>query len=361
MVLPNWVGDVVLASPALAALRGHFARAQITFLMRADLAEIVAGCGWHERELFWPAARGPRGAWALPGLVAAIRAEAFDAAALLTNSLRSALVAWLARIPRRVGYARNGRGWLLTDRLRPLRRDGAFVPTPITPYYAAIVERLGAPTPDLRLRLGITPAQEADARALREHYRIGGPRRYAVVNPGAAFGAAKCWPPERFAAVCRGLRQELGLTPVIVGGPSERELMRAVAERAGGEAVCCVSPGTTLGSLKGLIRDASVLLCNDSGPRHYGVAFGVPMVTVFGPTDQRWTDTGYAGELKLQAAVDCGPCQLRTCPLDHRCMRRIGAEQVLEAVRGLLRVRAAGEQGQSAPAAALGPAPAPGG
>jgi heptosyltransferase-2 len=297
----------------------------------------------------------------LRGLIAAIRADAFDAAALLTNSLRSALVAWLARIPRRAGYARDGRGWLLTDRLRPLRRNGAFVPTPITPYYAAIVERLGAPAPDLRLRLGVTPAQEAAARALREHYGIGGERRYAVVNPGAAFGAAKCWLPERFAAVCRGLRRGLDLTPVIVGGPGEHALMRAVAEKAGGEAVCCVSPGTTLGSLKGLIRDASVLVCNDSGPRHYGVAFGVPTVTIFGPTDQRWTDTGYNGEVKLQAAVDCGPCQLRTCPLDHRCMRQIGEEQVLAAVRGLLRDRAAGEQEQPALVAALGPPPAPGG
>jgi heptosyltransferase-2 len=254
---------------------------------------------------------------------------------MLTNSLRSALLTWLAGVPRRVGYARDGRSPLLTDRLVPLRRNGEFVPISMLPYYAAIAERVGCPVRDRRLRLAVTPEQEEAARALRRRYGLEDGRAYAVINPGAAFGSAKCWLPERFAEVCDRLWKEQGWRAVLVGAPGEYALLRFIAERAGPGAVCCDSPGTTLGSLKGLIRDAALLVCNDSGPRHYGAAFGVPTVTIFGPTHQAWTDAGYAGEIQLQVPVDCGPCQLRTCPLDHRCMTGVTVDMVMQAAARL--------------------------
>lgn len=333
VVLPNWVGDVVLATPVLAALREHFTQARIAFLMRPHLAEVVAGTGWHDEEVFWTAGGGrAAGDWRL---ARRMRSRGYDLALLLTNSLRSALLVWLAGVPRRVGYARDGRSWLLTDRLVPLRRDGEFVPTPILPYYAAIAEQVGCQVRDRRLRLAITPEQEEASRALKRHCGLDDGRPYAVINPGAAFGAAKCWLPERFAEVCDRLGSALGYRTVLVGAPAEYALLRFIAGRTRGGAVCCDNPGTTLGSLKGLIRDAALLVCNDTGPRHYGVAFGVPTVTIFGPTHQAWTDVGYAGEIRLQVPVSCGPCQLRTCPLDHRCMTGVTVDMVLQAASRL--------------------------
>lgn len=336
VTIPNWVGDVVMATPVLAALRDHFAGAKITYLMRDYVREVVAGAGWHDHEIYWPQRRGWRRALRLADLVTRLRGEHFELALLLTNSFRSGLITGLARIPRRVGYARDGRTWLLTDRLKPLKRDGRFVPSPVLPYYARIAEHVGCPVPDRRLRLVVTPEQERSGAALARHYRLDDGRPYAIVNPGAAFGAAKCWLPERFAEVCDRLHAERGLRCVLVGAPHEAPLMREIARLARTDVVCCDDPGTTLGSLKVLVRDAHLLLCNDTGPRHYGNAFGVPTVTIFGPTHQEWTDTEYAGEIKIQVPVECGPCQLPTCPLDLRCMTGVTADLVMSKIHGLL-------------------------
>ncbi|MBK8916074.1 MAG: lipopolysaccharide heptosyltransferase II [Phycisphaerales bacterium] len=333
VVLPNWVGDVVLATPTLAALRSEFHDAHITFLMRSYVSEVTAGCGWHDDELHWPAAA--KGLTGLTGLIAAIRRERPDTALLLTNSWRSALTVWLSGARRRVGYAREGRGLLLTDRLVPMRRDGRFVPSSVLPYYAAIAERIGCPVSDRSLQLGIRADHAAAGSALREHYALRA-GEYAVVNPGAAFGAAKCWPAEHFAEACDRLRDELGLTPVLVGAKGEHALLERIAKLARGPVVALLNPGTTLGSLKEIIRTARLLLCNDTGPRHYGNAFGVPTVTIFGPTHQAWTQTGYTGEVCIQEPVECGPCQLRLCPIDHRCMTRISAARVIGVARELL-------------------------
>jgi heptosyltransferase-2 len=336
VTIPNWLGDVVLATPVLAALRAHFARARIAYLLKPYVRDIVAGGGWHDAEVYWPQHRALRREVRLLDLARRLRAERFDLALLLTNSFRSALVARLARIPRRVGYARDGRSWLLTDRLRPLKRNGQFVPAPVLPYYVRLAERVGCPVPDRKLRLGITPDQERAGAALARHYRLDDGQPYAVINPGAAFGAAKCWLPERFAAVCDRLHAEFGLRAVIVGAADEAPLMREIARLARTEVVCCADPGTTLGSLKPLIRDAALLVCNDTGPRHYGNAFNVPTVTIFGPTHQAWTDTDYAGEIKIQVPVDCGPCQLPTCPLDLRCMTGVTVDLVMEKIHEVL-------------------------
>jgi len=359
VVVPNWVGDVVLATPVLAALRAHFRDARITYLLRSHLGEVVEGGGWHDHAVHWPQRQDLLDEVRTFRLARRLRTERFDLALLLTNSFRSALVTRLARIPRRMGYARDGRSWLLTDRLKPLKRNGEFVPAPVLPYYVKLAEHAGCEVPDRKLRLGITPQQERRGTELARHYGIGNGQRYAIINPGAAFGAAKCWLPERYGEVCDRLRAEWELRPVIVGAPSETPLMHKIAEQARTDVICCDEPGTTLGSLKPLVRDASLLVCNDSGPRHYGAAFNVPTVTIFGPTHPEWTDTDYAGEIKLQVPVECGPCQLPECPIDLRCMAGISVEMVMRAVRELLERRAADGPATSARAASSDQAPSP--
>jgi heptosyltransferase-2 len=337
VVVPNWVGDAAMASPTLAALRRHFAHTEITFLMRPYVGEVVAGGGWHDGELHWSTQRGLRGEGENLRLARRIAAQRFDAAILLTNSFRSAATVRLAGVPRRVGYARDGRGWLLTHRLRPLRdAEGRFVPSPVVDSYAALAERVGCAVADRELRLGVTQDQERQAAELKRHYGIDDGKAYAVINPGAAFGDAKCWLPERFAEVCDRLVQERGLRPVIVGAPGERALMQSISDQARSQPILCNDPGTTLGSLKPLIRDAALLVCNDTGPRHYGIAFGVPTLSIFGPTHQAWALSHAPRETRLQVAVECGPCQLRACPIDHRCMTRVTSDMVMTGIADLI-------------------------
>lgn len=336
VVLPNWVGDVVMATPALAALRGGLPDAHITYMLRPHLSDVVAGGGWHDDELYWSPKRGAARERDNLHIAGQIRATRYDAAILLTNSFRSAALAWLARIPLRIGFARDGRGWMLTERLRPLRRDGRFLPVPAIEMYAQIVERAGCPVSDLRPRLVITPEQQQAADALKAHYGLDGDRPYAVIAPGAAFGAAKCWLPERFGQLCDSLADRFGLRCVQVGAPGEAELLGEIARHARSGPVCMLDPGTSLGSLKGIIGGAALLVCNDSGPRHYGIALNVPTVTIFGPTDQEWTRSGASCEIRLQAPVACGPCQLRRCPIDHRCMKEITVLQVADAAAQIL-------------------------
>ncbi len=345
--IPNWVGDVVLASPTLAALRDRFRDTHITYLMRSYVADVLAGCGWHDAAEYWPDGGGVGREWRISRLIQHLRARNFDLALLLTNSFRTAWVARRVGARRRVGYARDWRGWLLTDRLAPLKRAGRFVPSSVLPYYAELAEHIGCPVTDRRLRLGISPEQEQAGQDLLRHYGLDGGRPYALINPGAAFGAAKCWPPERFAEVCERLESEQDMRAVLVGAPREAPLMHAIADRAHPAPVCRTDPGTTLGSLKVLAREAALLVCNDTGPRHYGIAFDVPTVTIFGPTHQEWTDTDYAGEIKLQVPVECGPCQLPKCPIDLRCMTGLTADMVMAAVSTVLATRKSVVVGQT--------------
>ncbi len=339
VVVPNWVGDVVLATPIFAAMRERWPRAHIAYLVRRYVGDIVEGGGWHDAAMFWPGkCESPRRG--LLSLAREIRNGGFDLGVLLTNSFRSALALRLGGVRRRAGYARDARSFFLTHRLYAPKENGKFTPHPMLDYYSRLVESVGCPVTDRRLRLGVTPEQERQGADVKAAHGFGdGLRPYAVINPGAAFGAAKCWLPERFSRVCEEVAERWNMLPVVVGAPGEAPLMRAIARGAQTRVICCENPGTTLGSLKPIIRDAALLVCNDTGPRHYGNAFNVPTVTIFGPTFQEWTDTDYAGETKLQVKVDCGPCMLRSCPIDHRCMKGVTEDMVLSAADALLAAR----------------------
>ncbi len=335
VVLPNWVGDVVLATPALRALRHGLPHARITLLMRPHLEEILDGSTLYDEVCCWPTACGLWREWKILSLVRDLRCRRFDTAILLTNAFRSAWLAWRAGIRRRVGYARDGRGPLLTDRLRWPRERGGFKPISMVQAYGRLVERLGCTIDDPHPRLQISPAQQQAGQRLLDHYRLE-PGRYALLAPGAAFGAAKCWPAERFAALADALAEGFGLRCVLAGAPGELPLLQQIHAAARSRPVVCHDPGTTLGTLKLLVREAALLVSNDSGPRHYGIALGTPTVTIFGPTDPAWTATVCRHERIVRVEVPCGPCQLRRCPLDHACMRGVTVASVIQAVRALL-------------------------
>lgn len=339
MVLPTWVGDCVMATPFLRAMRERYSQAEIVFLIEPNLRELVRGGDWMDSCCEWPAKeqRSPLHR-SYRELVARLRQRRFDWAVLLPNSFRSAMLARLSGARRRIGYDRDGRGWLLTDRV-PVRNrvNGRYEPLPIVDYYADLAEALGCARPGDKLELFTTTDEEAAVAARLDRVEPKGTGPLVVISPGAKYGLAKCWLPERFAGVGRRLIEKLGATVLVTCGPGEEALAREIGGdlRPGGHVLD--DPRLSLGELKALIKRCDLLICNDTGPRHFGKAFGVPAVTVFGPTHPEWTRTSHACERIVRVEVDCGPCQQRLCPLGHlKCMTEVTVEAVEEAACDLL-------------------------
>lgn len=291
-----------MATPALRLLRSRLKGTFIGGMLRPGLDELLAGSDFFD-EVHVASSQGLMG----PKRSAAkVRGRAYDTALLLTNSFSTALVTRLAFIPRRIGYDRDGRGMLLTDRLAPARVERGFAPVPMVEYYlraarAVFDEADGSPEDAARgrLELGITPGQDAAAERLLHSGGITGLRPIAIINPGGN-NDAKRWPADRFAQVAAHLVRR-GMDIAINGSPGERELVAEVARLTRGSVgdtapdgrvtVVAELPalGITIGSLKGVVRRSAIMITNDTGPRHIAAAFGVPTATLFGPTDHRWT------------------------------------------------------------------------
>lgn len=339
LVMPTWVGDVVMATPFVDALFRRFPDAEITLLMNRHLFGVLEGSPWVGHCLFWPPRnKSPEAKAQHKALVAELRARSFDLAVMLPNSLRSAWLCWRSGAKRRVGFNRDGRGLLLTDRLPvPNRRGRDYEPMPLVDYYAVLAQALGCDHPGDHLTL-FTSVDDDSAVTRRLAQEGADPSAPLVVLcPGANFGASKCWDPGRFAAVADQLVVSHGVTIAISPGPGEEPLARAIAEAMQQPSLLLEAPCLTLAELKSLISRASLLLGNDTGPRHFGRAFDVPRVTVFGPTEARWTQTSHGKETIVRVDVPCGPCHQKVCPLEEQiCMTRVSVEMVANACRQML-------------------------
>jgi heptosyltransferase-2 len=356
--LPNWVGDAVMATPALTAIRTDFPEAHIVGVMRPVIADVLAGSGLIDTPLLYhprgkqPEQRGWR-------FIRRLRAERGDTAILFPNSLRSAWLAWLSGARRRIGFDRDLRGWLLTDRVPPQPKS---TPHPALDEYNRLAEQLGCTSLSSRMTLAVADTDrtllntfwDQQPRGLRD-------RGVVAINTGGAFGPAKNWPRESFAELARRIVDELSRTVLIVCGPAERDEAQWIAVTADRQEVVtlasrwssafrlCLSSAEraksslkaelqqvplSIGLTKAAIQSAELLVTTDSGPRHFAAAFDVPVVTLFGPTHIAWSETHYLKATHLQIAVDCGPCQQRECPLGHhRCMRDLTVDQVFAAVQ----------------------------
>ena len=331
VALPNWVGDAVMATPTLRALRTRFPGERIVAVLRPYVRPVLDPNPWVDAwiEVGKSAADFRHG-------VRAVRDEHIDICVLLPNSLRSALLFWLGRARRRVGYDRGGRGVFLSDSLRPPREGGRFVPTPQITYYLALAGLLGASTDDRRMELFTTEADEADASAA---YSAAGldPARTLLLCPGYAFGPAKGWPVEHWAALVRGARERFALEAAVLCSPAEGSLAAAIAQAAGGCAVFH-DKGINLASARAVVKRARAMVAIDSGLRHCAAAFNRPVVALFGPTHIEWTETWYAKEVRLQGVAPCGPCQEPVCPTGTtECMWKIKPEEALDALAEALR------------------------
>ncbi|MBI3472243.1 MAG: lipopolysaccharide heptosyltransferase II [Candidatus Solibacter usitatus] len=321
-----------MSLPALRALRERFPEAEIAVLARPWVADLYAGESSIRRVIPY----GPRGGWRDWGakwrVAQELRSERFDCAILFQNAFEAALVARLAGIPRRIGYDRDGRGWLLTDAV-PVPRPGE-IPRHERYYYLELLRRAAI----------LEALPDVEAIRLEERGSEAGRKRFAELgvsppviglSPGAAYGGAKRWIPSHFAAAAARLGDRVAL----FGSESERALCEEIAVeiRNRGAAAHNLAGQTTLREFIELAAACRLYLTNDSGAMHIASALGVPTVAIFGPTDD--TTTGPTGPLArvVREPVECSPCLLRECPIDHRCMTRVTPERVVSVALDLVK------------------------
>ncbi len=314
----NWLGDAVMSLPALRALRGAHPSAHITILAKPWVADLYRREPFCDDLIAWQGYR--------PAMIQELRTRRFDCAVLLQNAFGAAAVAKLAGIPRRIGYDRDARGWLLTDPIE-VPRPGE-IPPHESYYYLELLRRSGLttePLPDEPLvRLsGIAPR----------------PENIVGVSPGAAYGGAKRWLPERFANAAAIVAGETGASVMVFGTAAETDVCHAVTKEIAAQHVTVTNTAgeTSLANFIDLVSKCRIMLTNDSGSMHIASALGIPTVTVFGATNP--VTTGPTGPLArvVREPVECSPCLKRECPIDHRCMTRVSAERVARVALDLLK------------------------
>jgi heptosyltransferase-2 len=335
---PNLVGDTVMATPAFRSLRAGFADSRIIAVIKPKIAPTLDGSPWFDHRIgFDPRSKIRSERFA--SVVSQLRGERPDLAVLFPNSFRSAFVAWLSGAKRRIGYARGGRGLLLSDRLEPARDvRGNFLPSPIVDSYRAITQRLGCPDEGSRLELFTTPDDEAAADRAWDRLGLSRSRPVVCLNTGGAFGPAKSWPEEHFSKLAVGLVERSNVSVLVVCGPGERDAARSIVRQANrAEVVSLADQPMGIGLTKACIRRSNLLVTTDSGPRHFATGFDVPTLTLFGPTRIEWTLTYHPKALHVHHPVPCGPCQKPRCPEHHhRCLRDLGPESVLQAAIAMI-------------------------
>jgi len=316
--LPNWLGDLMLSRPLLHAVRAGRPEAELWAVAPGALLDLIAGEGLFARLHAWTSHGSERDA-----VLREVRAWRPDVALVLPPSLSSALFAWRCGAARRIGYRHDGRGPLLNRALRrPPRGD-----LHLSLEYLALGAELGArPGPLPRLKV---PAHAVE-RSASFLARLGsGAGRLALLAPGAAYGPAKRWPLDRFAAVgCHIARR--GLSVLVCGAASERAECERVAREAGA-GISSVAGDTDLPLQAALCAQAAIVVSNDSGLAHLAAAAGAPTVVVFGSTSSAWTAPLGSRVRVLQHAPVCAPCFQRTCRIGYRCLHAVTVDEACRA------------------------------
>jgi heptosyltransferase II len=333
----NWVGDTVMSVPALHALRERFPSARISILARPWVASLYERESFCDELIAYEAPAGWKGLGQKWELASDLRRRRFDCAILFQNAFESAALVWLARIPVRIGYDRDARGWFLTHP----------VPVPLTDeaprhqrfYYLELLKRAKLiDSYSSESYVALSAAASAADRGRKRFLENGLSGAVIGVSPGAAYGGAKRWLPERFADAALQIASEHNASLAVFGSKQERSICEVVSQRVEAARVLCVNFAgvTTLDEFIELASACEVFLTNDSGPMHIASALGVPTVAIFGATDDKATGPTGVNSRVVRQPVECSPCLLRECPIDHRCMVRVSADRVAEAALTLL-------------------------
>lgn len=320
-----------MVTPALRALRRLYPAARLLVQGRAHLFPLLDGAG-----LFDAAMPLVRGAGAGRANRRRLAAEQPELAVIFPHSFRAAWDMFRAGIPMRLGYAREGRSWLLTHALPPHRLRRRIVPVPMVLQYLELAGALGAVPDGDGPRLAIQPQVASRAAVRMARWGLSDNLRLVGLNPGASFGPSKVWPVEHMAALGDRFQQEAGTRVVLLGGPGEESLLREIEGRMRTRPINTAEALVPLDELKAVLGRCALLVSTDTGPRHIAVALGTPTVCLMGPTDPRYTASHLGPSVVLRRDVPCGPCHYKVCPIDHVCLRSIAPDEVFSASLALL-------------------------
>ena len=315
-----------MTTPALGAIRETFPSAEISIVANPVVGELFTHHPYCDRLIIFDKRKTHGGIRGMLGFCRQLRGYRFDIAVLFQNAFEAALMAFLSGVPARAGYRTDGRGLLLTHGV-PIGEGERKLHH--TDYYLGMLDYLGIKGGDGQLELSCTDEEISRARETL------GEGEWVVINPGATYGSAKRWYPDRFAAVADNLAKEYSVRVLIIGGVGERDVSEDI------EACMETTPlnlcgRTTVREMMAVLSQCRLMITNDSGPMHVAAAFGVPIVAVFGPTDHTTTSPASIATMIVRKEADCAPCLLRHCPTDHRCMTAITADDVLAAARSLM-------------------------
>jgi heptosyltransferase-2 len=329
----NWVGDAIMALPALRVVRGRFHDADISILARPYVADIYRDQQIGDHLIAYDSQGVHRGFSGRERLAAELRAQEFDVALLLQNAFDAAWLAWRANIPERIGYARDGRSLLLTKRV-PVPKPGE-IPAHEKFYYLELLRRSGW-VDSLSDESFIAMAVPEEKRQRAEEFLVkSGARPHALrvaIGAGASYGSAKCWPPPRFADVANRLQSQADADVILFGTAAESAVSSAIASEMRHPPVNLTGK-TAIADLPALLSQCHLFMGNDSGAMHVAAAVGLPVVAVFGPTDPLGTAPVTPRCTVVQEKPYCSPCFLRRCPTDHRCMTKVTPDMVEAAIR----------------------------
>ncbi len=341
----NWLGDAVMTTPAMQRLRTSFPDAHIALLATPLTAGLFQESPLVNEVI--PYRRREDGVKAFFDIVRQLRERQFDVALLFQNAFEAALLAWMGNVGLRIGFAEQGRGLLLTHRLH--RGEQHRNRHQVEDYLDIVAECervcLGNKFNPMMLRpLPALVANATQCQAAKEklqQFAIADRRPLIALNTGATNSRAKCWPAERFAELADQLNEELNAQIVLIGGAAEAEYAQVVARQTKREGAINLAGKTSMNELIGLLAECDLLVSNDTGPAHVAAALGTPTLTIFGPTNEFETSpTGHHAELIRADNIECARCMHRDCPIDHRCMTRITANDVLARARKLLQTKA---------------------
>ena len=341
----NWVGDAVMSVPALMEMRAKFPNAHIAVLVNPWVKDVYAAADFVDELLVYDRSGSHHGWRGMRRLVHDLQSRRFNMAVLLQNAFEAAWIAFWARIPIRLGYARDARSPLLTH---PIPIDPTVRHVHQAYYYLGILSGAGLLTERPwkqagyhlgSIRLGVSQSDSRSARELLRVRGVVGDAPIIGINPGASFGGAKRWPAERFASVADALADEFRARIVIFGASKELPIAQKVSDTMVAPSIVLAGM-TTLGQLMGLIKECRLFITNDSGPMHLAAALAVPQLAIFGSTSDIATGPLSASAQVIKHQVDCNPCFLRECPIDFRCMLGVSVEEVVAAARTRMSINA---------------------
>lgn len=326
--MPNWLGDLIMSTPILTDLRHHWPEAKIIAMCQGVLGTVIQEDPHINGLLNFKRPRGWLNSQSHQDIVVPLKKGDFDLGILMTNSFSSAYWFWRGHVRHRIGYATHGRSLLLDHPIPfPEKRDSQH----LVITYKMLLEPLGIPVSQTSPRLYVTPQEQQAAKTKLASHAIQPSDFILGINPGAAYGSAKCWLPERFKKLSQHLLDHPQIKILFFGDKAGAPLVDEICKTLPSERVINLAGKTSLRELMALIQTCSLFLTNDSGPMHLASALGIPLIALFGSTSDVATGP-YQGGRVIHKHVPCSPCYRRECPIDFRCMKRIEVQEVYEEI-----------------------------